>query len=320
MMRDMARYTFRADLSRPSDPHLDSPKKQEPYVASDELIDVVNKAIKYERPLLLEGETGCGKTRLAWAVAYELGLPLYTWHVRSTSKVQDGLYEYDHLLRLHDVQLYRLEAQQGSTVILSRANLPAGRDPADPKQYYRPGPLGKAFKSEDRPAVVLIDEIDKADMDFPNDLLDVLDVPWEIHVPEADDVIAARNTPIVFITSNNANNTMPHPFLRRCYYYFLEFPTVERLKQIIDAHNTVDGSSMPPDLPEQAIASFFSVRDDDRLEKKPGTSEFLDWFRVLRNDQQALAQLASWQAGGTLPHSEVLIKTRYDWRLYRSAP
>lgn len=169
---------------RSNEPHPDSPNRPEPYVAPSELIEAVNLAIFLRRPLLLEGEAGCGKTRLARTVAYELGLPYYTWSVRSTSRAQEGLYTYDAILRLHDVHTRQIEAPINVAV-------PSQRDPRNPQHYRKFGALGKAFSLTDCPAVVLIDEIDKADIDFPNDLLTVLDEPWRFDIPETGEIITA---------------------------------------------------------------------------------------------------------------------------------
>lgn len=204
---------------RPSIPHPDSPKKIEPYIAPDELIDAVNLAIFLRRPLLLEGEAGCGKTRLALAVAYELGLPFYRWDIRSTTKAQEGLYEYDAILRLHDVQTQKAKLENNNQY---KGNT---KNPDIPEDYLTFGAIGKAFRSDER-AVVLIDEIDKADIDFPNDLLTVLDEPWEFKIRETGETITAKSDcqPIVIITSNKEKGNLPAPFLRRCIYYYVKFP------------------------------------------------------------------------------------------------
>ncbi len=212
--------------NRPANSHPDSPQKVEPYIAPDELIDAVNLAIFLRRPLLLEGEAGCGKTRLAIAVAYELGLPFYRWDIRSTTKAQEGLYEYDAILRLHDVQIQKLEPN----------NL---RNPSNPQDYRTFGAIGQAFRLQNCPAVVLIDEIDKADIDFPNDLLTVLDEPWEFKIRETGETITAKSNcqPIVIITSNKEKGNLPAPFLRRCIYYYVKFPNnPSELQKIVDIH------------------------------------------------------------------------------------
>lgn len=267
-------------------PHPDAPTRHEAYVAPAPLVDAVNLALFLRRPLLLEGEAGCGKTRLAYAVARELGLPLYTWHVRSTSRAQDGFYEYDALLRLHDAQ---------TTTGSHRRSGPDTRDPGRPTQYRRLGPLGRAFQQRERPAVLLIDEIDKADVDFPNDLLTVLDRPWAFRIPETGELIQASEDclPLVLITSNKEKGNLPAPFLRRCIYYFIEFPDdPERLKEIVAAHYAARDESEnvpapPAALVEAAAERFVALRTGGRLHKNPGTSEFLDWLEALRGFENA---------------------------------
>jgi MoxR-like ATPase len=302
---------------RPADAHPDSPQEPEPYIASPELIQAVNLAIYVGRPLLLEGEAGCGKTRLARALAYELGLPYYPWPVRSTSKARDGLYNYDAILRLHDVQTRQLEpapepgaADPGATSPRKR------RDPSNPVDYRQLGQLGKAFIVEDRPAVVLIDEIDKADIDFPNDLLNVLDA-WEFDVPETGEPpIRAQHKPIVIITSNKEKGNLPAPFLRRCVYYFVQFPGEAQLKQIVDAHYPASAKAPPPspELVTAAVQRFLGVREDTSLHKKPGTSEFLDWLKALHGFKPPLQEPASLSDTGPVPYRELLFKLRADWQ------
>ncbi len=303
-MNPTTQYTFRGDPKyKPKNPHPDSPQEPEPYIAAPELIKAVNLAIYLRRPLLLEGEAGCGKTRLASAVAYELGLPFYRWDVRSTSKAQEGLYEYDAILRLHDVQTQKLEQQ-------------SERDPRKPTDYRQLGALGKAFALKDCPAVILIDEIDKADIDFPNDLLAVLDEPWEFEIRETGEKVAATHKPIVIITSNKEKGNLPAPFLRRCVYYFIEFPK-DRLEEIVDIHYRVRETSPPStELVGKAVERFLGVREDSGLFKKPGTSEFLDWLAALshfESTSEAVAQLAKEKL---IPYRELLFKLRADWQKY----
>ena len=308
---------------RPDDFHEDSPKTPEPYVTEGELIRAVNLAILLERPLLIEGEPGCGKTCLAKAVAYELGYPFYRWDVQSTAKVRDGLYTYDAVLRLHDVQLDTLKMEKQ-------------RDPSKSEDYLGYGALGNAFIS-DRPAVVLIDEIDKADLDFPNDLLGVLD-DWKFFIPETNTEIRAKHKPIVIITSNKEKGNLPAPFLRRCLYFYLEFPkTSEALEQIVKDHYQVKqeiaahqveagrsaATSIDQELITEAVEGFLTIRKDTSLYKKPGTSEFLDWLKVLQtylptpfDANQLKSQL---QSPATVPYHEVLFKHRSDWLKYRPA-
>ena len=305
-------YEFRNDQTqRPDNAHPDAPKTPEPYIASEELKQAVNLAIFLQRPLLLEGEAGCGKTRLARAVAYELGLPFYAWSVRSTSKAREGLYEYDAILRLHDVQV---QGRSGST------ELPLGfdglaRDPGRPAGYRRFGVLGQAFQVEDRPAVVLIDEIDKADVDFPNDLLAVLDEPHSFAIPETGETIQARHVPIVIITSNKEKGNLPAPFLRRCIYHFVDFPDPERLQQIVAAHYRVRGEPAP-DFVAPAVNRFKTIREDISLYKKPGTSEFLDWVEALRGFVPPGRPQPVVAAEGKVPFPGLLFKLRPDWERY----
>jgi len=303
-------YIFQCNLKeQPKDSNEDVPNTPEPYIASPELIRAVNLAIYLRRPLLLEGEAGCGKTRLARAVAYELRLPFYRWDVRSTSKAHEGLYTYDAILRLHDVQVKQQGGETGTK-----------RDPANPKDYRRFGPLGKAFRVEDRPAVVLIDEIDKADLDFPNDLLAVLDDPWKFEIPETDEPISISNQnlrPIVFITSNKEKGNLPAPFLRRCIYFFLKFPD-EQLEAIVDAHYW---GKKGPDagLIKAAAARFLDVRQDAALFKKPGTSEFLDWVEALRGFTLPGEKPPTVSPEALPPYPSLLFKLRADWLKYTGA-
>ena len=308
-------------------PHKNSPKDPEPYVVSDELKKAVNLAIYLRRPLLLEGDAGCGKIRLASAVAYELGLPLYRWDVRSTTKAQDGLYEYDALLRLHDVQTQKVgqsspveKTETGEDEDEERVN----RNPANPKDYRKFGALGKAFRLKDCPAVVLIDEIDKADLDFPNDLLAVLDEPWQFTIKETEETITATIEPIdcrpiVIITSNKEKGNLPAPFLRRCLYHYLDFPNDEQLLQeIIEKHYQIRQETLPPnDLLKTAIARFLKVWNEGGLFKKPGTSEFLDWLKALHTFESKpynAAQLKD--KNKPLPYPELLFKLQQDWKKY----
>lgn len=296
-------YRFEGNPSRrPPNPHPDSPTQPEPYLVNPELVKAVNLAIYLKRPLLLEGEAGCGKTRLAAAVAYELGLPLYRWDIRSTSKAQDGLYEYDAILRLHDVQTQKLEA--------------SSRDPRKPKEYRTFGALGKAFILKDCPAVVLIDEIDKADIDFPNDLLAVLDEPWQFTIRETGEVIKADHQPIVIISSNKEKGNLPAPFLRRCLYYFMEFPNdPKQLQAIVEAHYAAQ-ETLPKELIDAAIERFLQVRQEGGLFKKPGTSEFLDWLKALIGFEPEPYSAEALAPEQPIPHRELLFKLRADWQKY----
>ena len=314
------KYQFTGDRSRrPENPHTDSPQEMDPYVVDDaELKQAVALAIHLGRPLLLEGEAGCGKTQLAKAIAYELGLPFYRWDIRSTSLAKEGLYEYDALLRLHDVQM----KQDAFT---------SQRDPSNPGTYVRFGALGNAFRLGDCPAVVLIDEIDKADLDFPNDLLTVLDKPWSFKVPEVPGSngqpaeVRAQHEPIVIITSNREKGYLPLPFLRRCIYHYMKFPDRAGLVNIIKAHYGDDALSITlkdteaepnqAKLLNAAIDRFLSLRSLGGLFKEPSTSEFLDWVEALMNFGSPMnwMPLLQSQDEKKIPFRELLFKVRNDW-------
>ncbi|MBD1913877.1 MULTISPECIES: MoxR family ATPase [unclassified Leptolyngbya] len=311
---------------RPTDAHPHSPQQPEPYVVSPELKVAVNLAIYLRRPLLLEGDAGCGKTRLASAIAYELGLPLYRWDVRSTTKAQEGLYEYDAILRLHDVQTQKVVSELSPQSLPDNdegLEIPHYRDPSNPTHYRLFGPLGKAFKMRDRPAVVLIDEIDKADLDFPNDLLAVLDEPWRFTIKETGETIAANpeHKPIVIITSNKEKGNLPAPFLRRCLYHYVEFPNdPNRLKEIVQQHYAVTREDPPPDpLTHAAVEEFLTVWNEGGLFKKPGTSEFLDWLKALHTFGAEPYPAKVLQQSPVLPYRELLFKLQQDWKKYARA-
>jgi len=227
----------------------------ESYVATDDLKVAVNAAVALERPLLVKGEPGTGKTELARQVSDALGLPIIEWHIKSTTKAQQGLYEYDAVSRLRDSQL-------GD----ERVN--------DVKNYIKKGKLWQAFEAESK-VVLLIDEIDKADIEFPNDLLQELD-RMEFHVYETGETIRARHRPVVIITSNNEKE-LPDAFLRRCFFHYIRFPEMEVMKQIVDVHH--------PGIKEQllttALTRFYEIRETPGLKKKPSTSEVLDWLKLL---------------------------------------
>jgi MoxR-like ATPase len=318
-MAKKSSYRFYGDPNRQFEVDRDPGLKPEPYIASEELITAVNLALHLNRPLLLEGEAGCGKTRFARAVASELNLPLYVWHVRSSSKAQEGLYSYDAILRLHDVQMSQLTKWTPG----GKQNEEAPRrDPQKAADYRRLGPLGLAFQQRDRPAVVLIDEIDKADLDFPNDLLTVLDEPWEFEIPETGERIAAdpEMRPLIIVTSNKEKGNLPLPFLRRCVYFFLEFPDNEKsLKKIVEVHYAFEERAAPSDeVVEASVNSFLSIRRDWGLYKKPGTSELLDWLEALRANDVSSEQLINVSDRTPLNYPQLLIKMRADWQRYVS--
>ncbi len=225
------------------------------YVTTPDLMLAVNAAIRLQRPLLIKGEPGTGKTLLAEEVAAALGLPLLQWHIKSTTKAQQGLYEYDAVSRLRDSQL-------GDDRVKDIAN------------YIVKGMLWQAFEAE-QPTVVLIDEIDKADIEFPNDLLRELD-RMEFHVYETRQTIQARHRPIVFITSNNEKE-LPDAFLRRCFFHYIRFPDHDTMQRIVDVHFP----GLKKALLTQALAVFFGLRDIPGLKKKPSTSELIDWLKLL---------------------------------------
>ncbi len=315
----------------PPDIANDIPHDPEPYYCDPKsgLIKAVNLAIYLRRPLLLEGEAGCGKTRLARAVAYKLGLPYYRWNIHSNSKVQDALYKYDAILRLHDVQIQQLKNQINSKLDNSQSSSDdhleeeEKRDPSNPKDYRELGALGKAFDFKGCPSVVLIDEIDKASIDFPNDLLTVMDEPWKFTIPETGETIQAeeQNRPIVIITSNREKGNLPAPFLRRCVYFYLSFPK-DALNEIVKIHDEqvkLDEKQQnrlknQGDIVERGINCFLAIRSDESLIKKPGTSEFLDWLDALRNFDRTISNISEQlRKNNPIPYKELLFKHSEDW-------
>lgn len=225
------------------------------YVAPDDLTVAVNAAITLERPLLVKGEPGTGKTELARQVAASLGMPMVEWNIKSTTKAQQGLYEYDAVSRLRDSQL-------GDARVNDVAN------------YIRKGKLWQAFEAPGK-VVLLIDEIDKADIEFPNDLLQELD-RMEFHVYETGQTVRAIHRPVVIITSNNEKE-LPDAFLRRCFFHYIRFPEPEVMKRIVDVHFP----DLKPRLLETALVQFYELREVPGLKKKPSTSEMLDWLKLL---------------------------------------
>ena len=225
------------------------------YIATDDLKIAVNAAVALERPLLIKGEPGTGKTVLAYEMAKALDAPLITWHVKSTTKAHNGLYEYDAVSRLRDSQLGEERVH-------------------DVRNYLKKGKLWEAFTSPVRP-VLLIDEIDKADIEFPNDLLQELD-RMEFYVQEIDETIRAEIRPVVVITSNNEKE-LPDAFLRRCFFHYIRFPDDETMKSIVEVHFP----GIKPRLVSEALKTFYGIRDTPGLKKKPSTSELLDWLKLL---------------------------------------
>ena len=261
------------------------------YVAPEDLTVAVNAAITLELPLLVKGEPGTGKTELARQVAESLGLPMFEWHIKSTTRAQQGLYEYDAVSRLRDSQL-------GDDRVNDVAN------------YIKRGKLWEAFDAPER-VVLLIDEIDKADIEFPNDLLQELD-KMEFFVYETGETVKARQRPIVIITSNNEKE-LPDAFLRRCFFHYISFPDADTMKQIIDVHYP----EIKDRLVRNALASFYEVRDVPGLKKKPSTSELLDWLKLLMNEDIDPETLREQDAGKLIPPLHgALIKNEQDVHLF----
>ncbi|MES2815119.1 MAG: MoxR family ATPase [Pseudomonadota bacterium] len=264
------------------------------YVASDDLALAVNAAVTLQRPLLVKGEPGTGKTELARQVAAALELPLIEWHVKSTTKAQQGLYEYDAVGRLRDSQL-------GPGL--------GGERVHDVRNYIRKGKLWQAFEAEGR-VVLLIDEIDKADIEFPNDLLQELD-RMEFHVYETGDMVRAKHRPVVIITSNNEKE-LPDAFLRRCFFHYIRFPEADTLAAIVKVHF--------PDIKDRlltaALTQFYEIRDVPGLKKKPSTSEVLDWLRLLLAEDLAPEDLRK-DTKSALPRLHgALLKNEQDVQLF----
>jgi MoxR-like ATPase len=245
------------------------------YIATDDLKVAVNAAVALERPLLIKGEPGTGKTVLAYELARALNAPLITWHVKSTTKAHNGLYEYDAVSRLRDSQLGDERVH-------------------DVRNYLKKGKLWEAFTAPTRP-VLLIDEIDKADIEFPNDLLQELD-RMEFYVQETDETIRAEVRPVVVITSNNEKE-LPDAFLRRCFFHYIRFPDAETMQDIVEVHFP----GIKPRLVSEALKTFYEIRDTPGLKKKPSTSELLDWLKLLLVDDVAPETLREKTPGKLIP-------------------
>ena len=261
------------------------------YVATADLKLAVNAALALTRPLLVKGEPGTGKTLLAEEVARALGRPLHQWHVKSTTKAQQGLYQYDAVSRLRDSQL-------GDERVADIAN------------YIQRGVLWEAFDSE-TPAVVLIDEIDKADIEFPNDLLRELD-RMEVHVYETRQTVVARHRPLVVITSNNEKE-LPDAFLRRCFFHYIRFPDAETMNRIVEVHYP----GIKRRLVEESLRIFFEIREVPGLRKKPSTSELLDWLKLLLSEDIGPEQLRERDPRKLIPPLHgALLKNEQDVHLF----
>ena len=275
-----------------SDVGFDQFTVTESYIASTDLQHAVNVAVALGRPLLVRGEPGTGKTLLAENVAAALQLPLYRWHVKSTTKARDGLYVYDTVARLHDSRFAGIDAGKDG-----------GHDVRDIAQYIKLGPFGAALDAPSR-VVVLIDEIDKADLEFPNDLLVELDA-MRFRIDETGREVIAKERPIIIITSNNEKE-LPDAFLRRCVFHYIEFPRRDLMAQIVRVHH--------PDLEDkvldQALEVFYGLRSTPKMRKRPSTSELIDWILALKKSGVDLARV-----GGGIPFLGTLLKTEQDVEL-----
>ena len=270
-------------------------KGSDQYVATPDLMLAVNAAITLKRPLLVKGEPGTGKTMLAEEVAQALGMPLLQWHVKSTTKAQQGLYEYDAVSRLRDSQL---------------ADTDSAERVRDIRNYIIRGVLWQAFAAEE-PVVLLIDEIDKADIEFPNDLLRELD-RMEFHVYETRETVRAVHRPLVFITSNNEKE-LPDAFLRRCFFHYIKFPDADTMRAIVDVHFP----GLKKELLAAAMKTFYDVRGLPGLKKKPSTSELIDWLKLLVAEDIPLEALHAGDEKVAIPPLVgALLKNEQDTTLF----
>ncbi len=256
------------------------------YIASESLVDAVNCALALERPLLIKGEPGTGKTLLARHVAEALALPMESWHIKSTTKAADGLYVYDTVQRLNDSRF-------------------GGADVSDINHYIKLGPLGRVFKATSR-QVLLIDEVDKADIEFPNDLLHELD-EMRFTITETGEEVAAEDRPFVIITSNNEKE-LPDAFLRRCVFHFIEFPERDLMRRIVDVHH----KNLDAQLLDQVLIKFYWLREQNELRKKPSTSELIDWIAALLRSGITREQIES-----HIPFVGSLLKNEQDTEALR---
>jgi len=260
------------------------------YVATDDLTMAVNAAVTLERPLLVKGEPGTGKTELARQISTALGLPMIEWHIKSTTKAQQGLYEYDAVSRLRDSQL-------GDARVHDVAN------------YIKKGKLWQAFGADGK-VVLLIDEIDKADIEFPNDLLQELD-RMEFHVYETGETVKAVHRPVVIITSNNEKE-LPDAFLRRCFFHYIRFPDVETMRKIVEVHHP----GIKATLLTAALTQFYEIRETNGLKKKPSTSEVLDWLKLLLAEDLDAEDLKRDGANALPKLHGALLKNEQDVHLF----
>ena len=261
------------------------------YIATEDLRVAVNASISLERPLLVKGEPGTGKTVLAEEIAKALDMPIITWHIKSTTKAQQGLYEYDAITRLRDSQLGDERVK-------------------DVKIYIKKGKLWDAFDSDKRP-ILLIDEIDKADIEFPNDLLQELD-RMEFYVYETGETIVAEKRPVVIITSNNEKE-LPDAFLRRCFFHYISFPDNETMKKIVDVHYP----DIKSKLVSESLKVFYELREIPGLKKKPSTSELLDWLKLLMNEDITPEMLREKNSSNIIPPLHgALLKNEQDVHLF----
>ncbi|MEE2811294.1 MAG: MoxR family ATPase [Pseudomonadota bacterium] len=260
------------------------------YVATEDLKVAVNAAVTLERPLLVKGEPGTGKTELAKQVADALGLRMIEWNVKSTTRAQQGLYEYDAVSRLRDSQLGEERVH-------------------DVKNYIKKGKLWEAFEADEK-VVLLIDEIDKADIEFPNDLLQELD-KMEFHVYETGETIKAMHRPVMIITSNNEKE-LPDAFLRRCFFHYIRFPDAETMKKIVEVHHP----NIKPDLLSAALTQFYEIRDTQGLKKKPSTSEVIDWLKLMLAEDLSPEDLKRDGANALPKLHGALLKNEQDVHLF----